>query len=158
MIEEMGTVVSVDATHAWVESVQKSSCQNCALKSGCGQAVMGRWAQRSTRLPVLLNGENTANIATGDQVRFGVAGSVVANGSLLVYLIPLLGLIMGTGAGQALESSEVISVLGGLVGFLAGGAIVRRHAYKTRHNTRLQPVLLDAVPKSIATSSTRPNL
>lgn len=143
MISETGRVVAVESDGLWVETVQQSTCGNCAARNGCGQNLMARLMGHSSFLWVLLEGRSPDDYRTGQEVRIGVPEAVVVKGSLFVYLTPLLGLLAGAGLLHQLTASDGWSALGGLGGLLLGGLLVRLRAWQTRSDPRLQPVLLD---------------
>lgn len=147
MISESGRVVAVEQDSLWVETIQQSSCNSCAAKPGCGQGLMATWGLQTSHIRVLLGGRDSGAYPIGSWVEFGVPGAVVVNGSLFVYLLPLLGLVIGAGLGELWSASgsaaESVTAWSALLGFLLGGAIVRWHAFKTRNDPRLQPLLID---------------
>ena len=145
MIKESGRVVAVERDSLWVETVQQSSCNSCAAKSGCGQGLMAKWGLQSSHIRVLLAGRGNDAYPIGSRVEFGVPEAVVVNGSLLVYLLPLLGLVIGAGLGELWSATESASLWSGLLGFVLAGTVVRWHAYKTRNDPRLQPVVIDGL-------------
>lgn len=145
MIKESGRVVAVERDGLWVETVQQSSCNSCAAKSGCGQGLMAKWGLQTSYIRVLLAGRDKGSYPIGSRVEFGVPEAVVVNGSLLVYLLPLLGLVTSAGLGELWSTSELASLCSALLCFLLVGAMVRWHAFKTRNDPRLQPVVIDGL-------------
>ncbi len=143
MIAETGRVVAIESNGLWVETIQRSTCGSCAAQKGCGQSLLARLAGHSSYLWVLLEGRDSARYHLGDEIQLGIPEDVVVKGSLFVYLLPLLLMIFGSGLANAWFASEGLSVLGGLLGLLSGGLVVRWRAQKTRFDPRLQPVLLD---------------
>ncbi|UTF61424.1 SoxR reducing system RseC family protein [Gilvimarinus sp. DA14] len=143
MLVESGKIVAVEADGLWVETIVKSTCGSCAAQKGCGQSLMARFAGHTTFIWVSLGGRDAAHYQIGDSIELGVPEQVVANGSMLVYFVPLLGLLTATVGVHHLGAGEGLTTLAGLAGLIAGGALVRWRAYVTRHDSRLQPVLLD---------------
>lgn len=142
MITETGRVVAIEKDCLWVETIQQSACDSCAAQKGCGQRMMARMGGRTTYIRVLLQGKNPAQYQLDDQVQIGIQEEVVAKGSLIVYMVPLLGLVSGTVLGHGWNQTEWLSAIGGLAGFALGGLIVWIHSYMTRNDENLQPVLL----------------
>lgn len=143
MIAETGRIVAVEPNGLWVETIQRSTCGSCAAQKGCGTSLLARLAGHSSYLWVLLDGRDPARYQLGDDIQLGIPEDVVVKGSLFVYLLPLLLMIVGSGLADAWSASEGLSVLGALVGLLFGGLVVRWRAQQTRFDPRLQPVLLD---------------
>ncbi len=151
-VTETGTVLEVEKDCLWVETIQRSTCDACSAEKGCGQRLIVKWssADEANRrahgvLRVLLDGRPGGDYAVGDEVRIGVPDQVVVKGSLLVYLTPLLGLIAGALLGSSNDGSEGTVILAALCGFVVGAVFVRLHSYYRRHDTRVQPVLIDDV-------------
>lgn len=143
MITETGRIVAVEQDGLWVETIQRSTCGSCAAQKGCGQSLMSRLMGHTSYLWVLLDGRNSADYHLGEEIQIGVPETVVVRGSLFVYLVPLFAMILGAGLAEQWWASDGLSALGALVGLLAGGTLVRWRAHQTRHDPRLQPVLLD---------------
>ncbi|MDO3388205.1 SoxR reducing system RseC family protein [Gilvimarinus sp. SDUM040013] len=143
MLIETGKVVAVESDGLWVETISRSTCGSCAAQKGCGQSLLAKLAGHTTYLWVSLGGRNSADYQVGDDIELGVPEAVVANGSLLVYLLPLITLLGFTLAASELGWGEGATTLAGLFGLVAGGALVRWRAHVTRHDSRLQPVLVD---------------
>lgn len=145
MLTETGQIVAVETDGLWVETIQRSTCGSCAAKSGCGQHLMSRMSGHNSYLWVSLQGRKAEGFQVGDTITLGVPEAVVANGSLLVYLLPLVTMLAMTGLAHHLWQIEPVTILAGLVGLVSGGGWVRWRAHKTRHDPRLQPVLIDSV-------------
>ena len=143
MIIETGRIVAIEADGLWVETIQRSTCGTCAAEKGCGQSLMARLAGHTSYLRVLLQGRDPARYHLGDEVQIGVPESVVVNGSLFVYLLPLLAMILFSGIAHQLLAHEGLTALAAFIGLLAGALIVRWRAHVTRNDSRLQPVLID---------------
>ncbi|HEY7883403.1 MAG TPA: SoxR reducing system RseC family protein [Cellvibrionaceae bacterium] len=143
MLKESGRIVAVESEGLWVETIQRSTCGSCAARSGCGQSLLARFGGHSSYLWVSLQGREPSDFHVGDDISLGVHEEVVAQGSLLVYLLPLITMVAATVAAHNLFALEGLTILAGLAGLLAGGGWVRWRAYQTRHDSRLQPVLLD---------------
>lgn len=143
MIAETGRVVAVEPSGLWVETIQRSTCGSCAAQKGCGQSLLARLAGHTSYLWVVLDGRDSARYQLGDEVQLGIPEDVVVKGSMFVYLLPLLLMILGSGLADTWFGSEGLSALGALVGLVLGGFLVRWRAQQTRFDPRLQPVLLD---------------
>lgn len=92
MIEETATVVAVDGPYVWLERARASTCGSCSLKGGCGTSVL---AQAVGRRTVRVRAENTLAAREGDRVVVGLLESALMEGSILMYLVPVLALLGG---------------------------------------------------------------
>ena len=136
MIEQQAQVTALDGDHALVVIVRQNACGSCAAKSGCGTSVIASlFPQRQQQLRVA----NTVQAGAGDQVLIGLSESGLQRASLLLYGVPLLGLLAGALLGQLWGGSEPRSILGGLLGASLGLWIVR---WRSRRGSGLQPVML----------------
>lgn len=138
MLEEQAIVVAADGDHVWLEIKRRSSCGACAATGVCGTSLLGKWLSRR-RLEV--RAMNPIGARAGDWVVVGLADDVLSHASLVVYLMPLLGLILGAGAGQGL-GGEPAAVLGGGVGFCSGLMGVARFAERRQGDPAYQAVIL----------------
>lgn len=153
MIAETGRVVAIESNGLWVETIQRSTCGSCAAQKGCGQSLLARLAGHSSYLWVLLEGRDPAHYRLGDEIQLGIPEDVVVKGSLFVYLLPLLFMVLGSGLADYWFASDGLSVLGALIGLLLGGLLVRWRARQTRFDPRLQPVLLDDSRHNVQTDA-----
>ncbi len=127
----------------WVDTVQRSTCDSCVAQKGCGQRVLARLTGRTASLRVLLGDRSPEAFRLHQEVVIGVPEAVVVNGSLGVYLVPLLSLLGGGMLASAQGASEPLTALAALAGLFAGGGMVRWFSWRKRNDPRLQPVLLD---------------
>lgn len=142
MISESGRIVSVESDCVWVETIQRSTCESCSAKKGCGQSMVAEWTGKTSLIRVLLNGRKADEFDLYDSVTIGIPERVVANGSLLVYMTPLLAMIAGLAVAESSAAGELGSMLLGLFGFGFGAFLVRLHSARHKDNADVQPVLL----------------
>jgi|SRR5690554_108586 len=143
MLLETGNIVAVEPDGLWVETIQSSTCGSCAARKGCGQSLLAKLAGHTSYLWVSLAGRNPDDYQIGDEIQLGVPEEVIVNGSLLVYFLPLLSLLAATVLAHYSVGREGVTTLAAIAGLIGGGLVVRWHAYATRHDSRLQPVLVD---------------
>jgi sigma-E factor negative regulatory protein RseC len=143
MIIETGKVVSVEPEGLWVETISRSVCGTCKAEKGCGQSLMAKWSGHTSYIWVLLEGRNPDNYQPGDSIQIGIPEDIIAKGSMIVYLVPLMVMLLVTVLAHRQFANEVVTVISAIAGLLLGGAIIRWHAWKTRFDPRLQPVLVD---------------
>ena len=114
LIREFGVVVEVTDGGVWVQTQRQSGCQSCSSQGSCGVGVLSKALNRrhhrvwaATDIP----------LAAGDQVQLVLPASALVQASLLMYLLPLVGLIGGAIVAQQLFSAVGASVLGAALGF-----------------------------------------
>ncbi|MDR8013517.1 SoxR reducing system RseC family protein [Ectopseudomonas guguanensis] len=150
MIEEQGRVVALEPGAVWVETLRKSTCSSCSANAACGQGLMDRLGVGRQRGYV--RALSQMQLAIGDTVVIGVREDLLVRSSLLVYLLPLLGLFAAALLADGLGLPEPLIVLAGLAGLFASWLMVRWRATRVAENPLLQPVVLRAllVPVSAA--------
>ncbi|MBS7661530.1 SoxR reducing system RseC family protein [Pseudomonas lalucatii] len=143
MIEESGRVVAVEAGAVWVETLRKSTCSSCSMSAGCGQGVLDRLGVGGRRGHV--RALSDLSLSVGDAVVIGVREDLLVRGSLLVYLVPLMGLFAAALAAERLALSEPVVVLCALAGLALAALGVRWRSARTAGDPALQPVVLRAL-------------
>ena len=143
MIEEQGRVVAIEPGAVWVETLRRSTCSSCSAKAGCGQGLLETLGVSGRRAHVRALCDLQLNI--GDAVVIGVHEDLLVRGSLLVYLVPLLGLFAAAVLAEQLALGEPLVIVFALLGLMAGWLGVRWRSARTAGDPALQPVVLRAV-------------
>lgn len=143
MIIETGRIVSIETEGVWVDTIRKTACGSCKAEKGCGQSLISKMDGHSSYIWVLLEGRSPGNYQLGDEIRIGVPEDVVARGALIIYLTPLFILMTATTSAHLLFMNEAVTIFSGFAGLFFGGLIVRWHSWRNRHNSDLQPVIID---------------
>ena len=147
MIEEKAIVIAVEGDEALVQTQRQSACQSCSVKSGCGTSVLSKAiGKRVSQIKV----NNTLNVKIGDEVVLGINDNALVQGSLLVYALPLVLLLVFAVAGEFWAqnqnlNSELISIVSGMLGFVIAIFITRFSILKTSFKNQVQPHLLRIV-------------
>jgi len=126
MIEAAGRVVSVHDDRARVTVERQTACGGCAGKSGCGTRLLAEWLpQRQLSFDL----DNRLGARVGDRVTIGLDEHRFQRYALLLYALPVFGLLAGAVSGHAIFpvfgwSAELGSVFAGLLGVAAALAWV----------------------------------
>lgn len=145
MITETGRIVAIDQECLWVETIQRSTCESCSAEKGCGQSLVAKWGGKTSFIRVLLEGREPSAYQIHDEVVIGIPEAVVANGSLFVYLTPLVAMMLAVFMAEWVGLAEGGVIGAAILGLLLGGAGVRWHSYRYRNDRRMQPVLMDGL-------------
>lgn len=140
MIEQYARVESFNQqTVSLRANMQSSGCHSCNLSGGCGTSLIAKLFP--SRMPETLQmpiESMPSAVKVGDQVRLGIQENTLNQAVIMLYLIPLIGLVSGaiTGAGLgeylfAANGVEPVSIFGGLLGLSAGIVYAR---YRTLQN------------------------
>ena len=144
MIEEQGSVISGDGDFVVVSVERQSACGSCSAKAGCGTSLLADWFPRrrlTLRLP------NTVGAKPGEAVVLGLVEARFQTASLLLYALPLAGLLLGAIAGESLVGvvggpPELGGVGGGLLGLIAALRFVKQRSRRTAGTAETEVQLL----------------
>ena len=145
MIEENAQVVRIQGDEVWVETQRSSSCASCSAEKGCGTATLSRVLGKRRNVVRVLT---TIPLRVGDRVVIGIREQALVRGSLAVYAVPILLLLLGAlvgelGAEQFIwENAELASVTLGISGLLAGLVWLRRFTRGIQNDPNFQPLVL----------------
>ena len=147
MIEERGIIRSVEKTALWVETVQKSACSSCGSEKNCGQntlieSLLHKTTGTTTSIRALLPDGDRNHYRVDEQVLIGVPDHVVVSGTLLLYFLPLLTLVIGVTVAYQWSGADSMIALGALSGLIVGGGLVRLHSRHCYNDPAIQPVVL----------------
>ncbi len=128
MIEEQAKVVAVDADCAEILIHKQPACGSCSASRGCGTSLLASWLPRR-RLTFRV--KNRVNARPGDTVVLGLDETALQKGSLMLYALPLVGLITGAITGEhgfdlLGLSQELGAAVLGLLGLIAALVFVHR--------------------------------
>jgi sigma-E factor negative regulatory protein RseC len=142
-IEERGVVVTADESWATVRVQRQSTCGSCSARSGCGNGVLSEVLGRRV---LELRLANAHGLRPGDRVTLGIRDRALVSGAMMMYLLPLFGLIAAPTLLGALLSglSEGWLIAAGVGGFVLGLMVVRR--WLRAQGQRFDPVLLGCDP------------
>ena len=139
MIEETALVLEVREQQVLLETQRKSACQSCSVKSGCGTSTLSKVVgKRSSQFVV----ENTLDVHAGDQVIVAIDENALVQGSLLIYLLPLVLMLLTGVLADYLFSAELITILFSIFGFVLSMIVVRYILSLSHLKKSIHPQLL----------------
>jgi sigma-E factor negative regulatory protein RseC len=128
-IEERGVVVEERGGTALVRASESSHCSGCAAAGSC------RGGAGKERVVEALNGIGARE---GDEVLMAVPSGALLKASFQVYMVPVLGILAGAGAAQAVagalagpEAAAMAAGAGGLTGAVL--AVAGTRLFRRRH-------------------------
>ncbi len=145
MLTETGRVIAVEPGSLWVETIRRSTCGSCSAAQGCGHGILNRmYDGHRNLLKVSSSAFPDGRFQVDDEVSIAIPEDVIVGSSFVVYMVPLLStlLVAGLIAGLVPAASDAVTLLGAVVGFGLGVALVRLHAWARRNDSRLHPRLL----------------
>ena len=144
MIEETARVIAVENDQLLLEAQTKSSCGACEARQGCGTSVLSKWVGRKfTRFQAA----NTVHARVGDEVVVGLAEEAMLKGSVFVYLLPLLAMIVCAVLADSLiapdyASRDLLVLIVAVTGFALTLVFSRRFLASRSNTIKLTPVVL----------------
>ncbi len=112
MIEEIATVIGVEADGVWVKTQAKTTCGACQQKDSCTSGIVAKaLTPKEPRLFI----PTTIAMLPGQQVRIGLHEAALTQAALRVYLLPLVSFILAMAALVQLGANEGLQLLGALV-------------------------------------------
>ncbi len=139
MITEQAIVTRSDGKQAEIMLQRTPACGGCELSQGCGTGALGRLLGNRSR-PLLI--ETSHDLKAGDKLLLGLSEVALVRSSLLVYGLPLLGLIAAGLLAVSTSAPELLIVAASVAGLFAG---FRLAAYLSRslEQDRLTPYIVD---------------
>ncbi len=126
-----GRVLAVDheTPSAVVEVAAAFTCARCVAGKGCGAGLLGSGRQSRQVEALIAVG---VDIREGDEVSIELAPRHLLNAALIVYGLPLVGGLVGSGIAYSLGLGDLHASLAGLAGIAAGIALAHRRAARGR--------------------------
>jgi len=96
MLSETAHVVAVKSDSVWVETIRESTCGSCVAQKGCGHSLLNRISSgRRNYIEVFSGKLAAADCTVDDHVHISIPEKVILQGSLLVYMLPLIAMLGG---------------------------------------------------------------
>ncbi len=145
MIEETAVVVKCEGEFAWVETQRKNACGHCSVNKSCGTGTIAKiWGQKpSPRMKAI----NEAHASEGETVLVGLQEGALVQGSLIIYLMPIVSMILFAIFGKYMApqwqlAPETTSILFAVIGFVFAGILIKIYSRQISADARYQPIVL----------------
>ncbi|WP_406666445.1 SoxR reducing system RseC family protein [Gallaecimonas sp. GXIMD1310] len=153
MIERDVQVVSVTGQQVLVQFQRQSSCDSCSSNDSCGNGQLSKALSR--RLDVL-SFRCTEPVAAGDWVRVGISEQSLVRGTMVLYMLPLLCLIIAAMVVASFSQQYGASELWTLAAMVLGGYGGFRWAARLAPKVVSEPTLIKVLGRqamAIATNA-----
>ena len=129
MIEEVARVLSVENDSVIVAVEKTSGCGSCHAKGACGTSSL---AGLFNFKPPALTVRNTLNAKAGDSVLLALPEQTLLMGSLLLYIVPLISMILMAALASAFQGpeGEALQITFGVMGLVLGLFLSRKLSVK----------------------------
>ena len=144
----IGYIIETDGDRATVSTTRRGICAACSERSSCSfESALGK------DVPEKVVVRNAIGANPGDFIEFDLQGHTELKVSLLVWIVPLVGLIAGAvlGAGMHVYLSleqDPATLLGAAIGFIIAFAVVVLCDRRVADDARLLPLVLRVVKPS----------
>jgi len=144
MIEERAQVVAIKGNKLVLQAQTQSACGSCSARQGCGTSLLSKVIGRKfTRFQV----ENNVDAAVGDTVIVGIAEDALLKGSLVMYVVPLLGMLVFALLSDFLlvesaQPRDLLTALSAIMGLVLGSVISRWYFQRRASVQLFSPVIL----------------
>lgn len=144
MIEEQAQVVEVVGSQLVLQAQTQSACGSCSASKGCGTSVLSKVIGRKfTRFQA----ENDIDAEVGDTVVVGISEDALLRGSLVMYIIPIMGMLVFALLADAslaafAEYRDLSIAAAGIMGLASGSLLSRWYFQRRGSQQRFTPVVL----------------
>ncbi len=144
MIEEQAEVVEIIGDQLVLQAQTQSACGSCSASKGCGTSVLSKVVGRKfTRFQA----ENNIDAAVGDTVIVGISEDALLRGPVVMYVIPILGMLFFALAADALletpvDYRDLAIAASGIMGLIFGSLISKWYFQRQTSKQRFAPVVL----------------
>jgi len=91
MIEEQAQVIEIKGSVLFLQAQTQSACGSCAANKGCGTSLLSKIVGRKF---THFQADNSVNADVGDTVVVGLSEDALLKGSLVMYVIPILAMLL----------------------------------------------------------------
>jgi sigma-E factor negative regulatory protein RseC len=138
-MSRIGVILKIDGKDATVSTSRRGICDGCSDKSSCSfDNALGK------AKPDFITVNNAIGAKLGDHVAFDLTNHTELKMSLLVWGLPLVGLVIGAFIGAGLHgqvslSQDTLTLFGALIGFFAAFSLVVFADRRLKNNRQLLP-------------------
>ncbi len=148
-----GQILELSGDLAQVATNRQGICADCADKTSCSAG-----ATATPGVAEVVTVRNPLHARPGDTVEFDLPGHSELRVSLLVWVVPLVGIILGAICGAQLHTAlpldrDLSTLLGAALGAAVAFALLIRVDKRARSDERLVPVIVRIVPSGSCPSS-----
>ena len=124
MIEEHAVVTGCNNSQATLEIERRTACGLCGQKRGCGNATWGKLLGHKSHA---FEADNPINAKMGDSVVVGIDEHAMLKSVFLLYVVPLLGLLIGAVLADIFLKNEFLVILSAASGLALSFLWVKGH-------------------------------
>jgi sigma-E factor negative regulatory protein RseC len=142
MLKEKGLVTEVVGNIATVTTINQLACSSCKVADTCGNGIVEKYLSGQLFSSQI---NNTINAKVGETVFIQIPKSSITKASLIVYLIPLLGIMLFAIAATLLNLTENLTILSSLSGLVLGMLVTKFYNHKILKKELYQPKMVSII-------------
>lgn len=139
MIKQWVTVVSWQQGKVLLRYDVQSSCSQCGVQNGCGSRLLNILGTPHHHL-ISLDCEQP--LITGQKVELAIGENSLLGSAILVYLLPLAGLLLMAILFQTVFATDLAALAGAICGGIGGFLLARGCWQKFSQHCTWQPVIV----------------
>jgi sigma-E factor negative regulatory protein RseC len=148
MNEEHGVVKEIHGSKALVLTDRQSMCGECVARGCCHMLGGGK--------EMLAEAINSVGAKTGDFVKIGIPEGIVTKASIVVYMVPSLGLVGGATLGYCIARPigfdiNLLTLVGSIIGLGIAFTAVRLLSNTLSKRPSYRPEIIEIItPEKLA--------
>lgn len=146
MIEEQAQVIEVKGAKLILQAQTQSTCGGCAVNKSCGTSLLSKVVGRKF---TQFEAENNIGADVGDTVIVGIAEDALLKGSMVIYAVPILGMIVLAVLAEfmlpELAARDLAIAASGIMGLIFGSITARWYFQRQSSVHLYAPVVLRKV-------------
>lgn len=144
MIEEQAQVVAIKGSRLVLQAQTQSACGSCSASKGCGTSLLSKVIGRKF---THFQAENNVNAVVGDTVVVGIAEDALLKGSLVMYIVPIFGMLVFALLAdaflvEATQARDLVIAISAIIGLVFGSLISRWYFLRRASVQLFSPVIL----------------
>ncbi|GAB6054578.1 SoxR reducing system RseC family protein [Magnetospira thiophila] len=139
LVEGTAWVLAVSEESVWLQAESQSACGSCQSTKSCGVSTLSKFLGRKD---VRFRLNNDFDARPGERVVIGISQSALLGASIIAYMVPVLGLMIGAVGGSLAGFNELATVVTALSGLIGGFALSQALGRRPDSLERLNPVFL----------------
>ncbi|SQI41938.1 Sigma-E factor regulatory protein rseC [Leminorella richardii] len=139
MLHEWATVVDWRQGVATLRCEQRSGCSGCRSSSSCGTRVLSKLGPSGIHE---LKIEHDDPLIPGQRVALAIPESSLLVSALLVYTVPLLGILLFSSLFYLWLDTDLAAIGGAALGGLAGFITARFYANRLATKPAMRPAIV----------------
>lgn len=144
MIEEQAQVIEIKGDTLFLQAQTQSACGSCAANKGCGTSLLSKVVGRKF---THFQADNCIDARVGDTVIVGIPEDALLKGSLVMYVIPILAMLIFALAADAflnaaLQYRDLMTAVTAIMGLVFGSLIARWYFLRESSVRLFAPVVL----------------